>query len=137
LENIGRIDHTFTYHILKYYSSLPDLLVNLPGTVMMSERKGRYFTMITRRLNKIKSGYKGFYAPRFIKVGSKFNYNIDKYVPEGICNRNGNPLIKSTHIDFQDWKVSLIDSRPMKYVCMRGMFAVCKENILHLKITLN
>jgi hypothetical protein len=132
LDNIGRIDHTLVYHILNHYSNLPDLLVNLPGTVMMSERKGRYFTMIARRLGKIITNYKGFYAPRFIKVGSKFNYNIDKYVPEGICNRNGNPLIKSTYADFQDWKVSLIDSRPIKYVCMRGMFAVGKENILHI-----
>jgi hypothetical protein len=132
LDNIGRIDHTLVYHILNHYTELPDLLVNLPGTVMMSERKGRYFTMIARRLNKIITNYKGFYAPRFFKVSNNYNYNINDYVPEGICNRNGNPLIKSTYVDFQDWKVSVVDSRPIKYVCMRGMFAVGRDNILHI-----
>ena len=48
LENIGRIDHTVVYHILNHWDSLPDILVNLPGTFLMSERKGRYFSAINK-----------------------------------------------------------------------------------------
>lgn len=133
-KNIGRIDHTLAHHILEHYESLPDILVSLPGTVMMSPVKGGYFTSIVRRgVKNVKTNYKGFYSPRFKKVGSNFNYNINDYIPEGICNRNnGNPFIKSEYSNFQEWKKALIDDRPIKYVAMRAMFVVCKENIKHI-----
>ena len=77
MENIGRIDHTLVYHILNHWDSLPDLLVSLPGSIMMCENKGRYFSMIMKRITKIKSDYLGFYSPRFRKVNNRFNYSID------------------------------------------------------------
>jgi len=134
MENVGRIDHTLAYHIIQNWETLPDQLINLPGTIMMSEKKGRYFSMISKVIKKetIESIYRGFYAPRFRKVGNNFNYSIDDYVAEGICNRNGNKLIKSEFKDFQEWKVSTVDSEPMYYTAMRGMFIVSKENILHI-----
>jgi len=133
LENIGRIDHTLVYHILEHFDSLPDILISLPGTVMMSPRKGGYFSAIVRRLSTNIVKYKGFYSPRFKKVGSDFNYNISEYEPEGLCNRkNGNPFIKSEYSNFQEWKKAIIDDRPIKYIAMRGMFAVCKENIRYV-----
>jgi hypothetical protein len=134
LENVGRIDHTLVYHILEHFDSLPDILVSVPGTVMMSPRKGAYFSSIIRRgVKNVKTVYKGFYSPRFKKVGSNFNYNISEYEPEGVCNRNnGNKFIKSEYSDFQEWKKAIIDDRPIKYIAMRGIFAVCKENIKHV-----
>jgi hypothetical protein len=132
-KNIGRIDHTLVNHILLHWDCLPNILVNLPGTVLMSEKKGRYFSSINRSLKSLKTYYKGFYSPRFKKVVSNFNYNINNYEPEGICNRNnGNTFIKSEYLDFQAWKTAIIDSRPIKYVCIRCMFAVCKENIKYI-----
>jgi hypothetical protein len=132
LENIGRIDHTLTHHILKYYDNLPDILINLPGSVMMSKNKGYYLNAIMRRLDNL-SRYSGFFAPRFHRVSPKFNYTIDNYQAEGACNRNNNPFIKSEYPDFRAWKLALIDDRPMRYIGMRGMFAVGKENITHIK----
>ena len=133
VNNIGRIDHTVAYHILNHWDNLPDILVNLPGTVLMSEKKGRYFSAINRSLNALNTHYKGFYSPRFRKVSSNFNYNIHNYEPEAICNRNnGSSFVKSEFKDFQAWKEAVVDSRPIKYVCMRCMFAVNKENILHI-----
>ena len=133
LENKGRIDHTVVYHILNNWNNLPDTLVNLPGTILMSEKKGRYFTSINRSLQYLNKDYKGFYAPRFKKISSNFNYSIGNYEPEGICNRNnGSIFLKSEYTDFKTWKESIIDSRPIKYVCMRCMFAVHKNNILHI-----
>jgi hypothetical protein len=133
MENIGRIDHTVVYHILNHWDSLPDILVNLPGTVLMSERKGRYFSAINKSLKNLDTYYKGFFAPRFKKVPSTFNYTISNYEPEGICNRNnGNNFVKSEFKDFVEWKETIIDSRPLKYVCLRCMFAVSSANIKHI-----
>ena len=129
MDNIGRIDHTVVYHILNHWGSLPDILVNLPGTVLMSEKKGKYFSAINRSLKNLDTYYKGFFAPRFKKVSSNFNYTISNYEPEGICNRNGNPFIKSEYRDFLEWKKALIDDNQVKHVALRGMFAISKENI--------
>jgi hypothetical protein len=131
LPNIGRIDHTLAYHILEHWDNLPDILINLPGSIMMCKKKGYYLSSIMRRLDTM-SRYRGFYSPRFHKVSRNFNYSISGYHAEGLCNRNNNPFIKSEYPDFQAWKLGLIDDRPMKYIAMRGMFTVSKENITHI-----
>jgi len=128
VENIGRIDHTIAYHILETWDTPADVLVSLPGSIMMCRMKGAYLSYIVSNLKNIKTRYKGFFSPRFHRVSKKFNYSIDSYVSEGLCNKNDNPFIKSEYKDFQDWKTKLVDSIPVKFIAMRGMFAVCKEN---------
>ena len=132
LPNIGRIDHTLTYHILEHWDNLPETLINLPGSILMCKHKGYYLNAIIKRRNVIKTKHSGFYSPKFLKI-SNYNYNINEYQAEGTCNRNDNKFIKSEYIDFQEWKKAIIDDRPMRYLAMRGMFAVSKENILHIK----
>ena len=132
LPNVGRIDHTLVNHILENWGNLPDILVNLPGSIMMCEKKGHYLSSIIKRLPDISTKYSGFYGPRFHKVGPRFNYQIDNYQAEGVCNRNDNPFIKSEYPDFQAWKRAVVDERPIHYVAMRAMFAVSRDNITHI-----
>jgi hypothetical protein len=132
LPNIGRIDHTIVYHILNNWDNLPDNLIFLPGTSTMCLKKGQYLGSIKRNLQKLKSKHLGFYAPRFFKVNETYNYAINDYMASGRCNRNGNKFIKSEYPHFQAWKTAVIDDLPMKYVQLRGMFAVSKENILYI-----
>ena len=133
LPNIGRIDHTIVYHILNKWDSLEETNIFLPASILMSKVKGSYLSGINKRINCVKERYSGFYSPRFHFVSPNFNYSIDNYVAEGICNRNDNPFVKSEYPDFQVWKKAIIDDRPMRYVGMRGMFLVSKENIVHIK----
>ena len=127
LENVGRIDHTLTYHIINNWDSLEDIIVNLPASILMCKLKGSYLNAIRKRLREL-DRWNGFFSPRFRKVGN-FNYSIDDYHAEGVCNRNDNPFIKSEYPDFLTWKAAIIDNLPMKCVAMRGMFAVKRENI--------
>ena len=131
LPNIGRIDHTLAYHIVEHWDNLPETLVNLPGSVMMCQKKGHYLSAIIKRVNSMDK-YSGFFGPRFHKVGNNFNYSIDNYQAEGMCNRNGNKFVKSEYPDFQAWKKAIIDEHPMSYIAMRGMFAVSRANITHI-----
>jgi hypothetical protein len=130
--NIGRIDHTLAQFIVQNWENLPETVISLPGSIMMCEKKGQYLSSIMKRAPLLKTKYSGFYSPRFMRVSPRFNYTIDGYQAEGKCNRNDNPFIKSEYPDFQEWKKALIDDRPMRYIGMRGMFAVSKENILHI-----
>lgn len=132
LPNIGRIDHTLAYHIIEDWDSLPDIIINIPGSIMMCPVKGQYLSMIMKSIPILQSKYSGFYGPRFRKTDNRFNYTIDNYQAEGVCNRNDNPFIKSEYADFKAWKTAIIDNLPMRYVAMRGMFSVCKENIRHI-----
>ena len=134
LPNLGRIDHTIAYHITKHWDTLPNKIIFIPASIYMCKFKGRYLEAILKRVGVVKERFKGFYGPRFHIVNPKFNYNIDNYQAEGNCNKNGNKFIKSEYTDFQEWKNALIDTRPMRYVSMRGMFIVCKENIKHIDL---
>ena len=132
LPNIGRIDHTLAYHIIQNWDSLEETIVSLPASILMCHLKGSYLSAIRKRLLVVKNQYHGFYSPRFHKVDNTFNYTIDNYQAEGSCNRNNNKFIKSEYPDFQTWKAAIIDAIPMKYVGMRGMFVVNRENIKHI-----
>lgn len=129
LPNIGRIDHTITYHICENWENLDDIYIFLPASILMCYKKGAYLSMIRKNLKKIKEKYNGFYAPRFHKVELNYNYTIDNYQAEGKCNKNDSLFIKSTFKNFREWKDGIVDTIPMKYLGMRGMFVVCKENI--------
>ena len=131
LPNIGRIDHTIVYHILENWDNLEDTIVSLPGSVLMCKMKGAYLSAIRKKIPVIDQ-FKGYYSPRFRKIGPQFNYSIDNYQAEGSCNRNDNQFIKSEYPDFQTWKNALIDDRPMHYLSLRGMFVVNKENIKYI-----
>jgi len=134
LPNIGRIDHTLAYYILENWENLPDTIINLPGSILMCAKKGSYLNAMKKRFNLVKEKYNGFYSPRFHRVNPEtFNYTIDNYEAEGYCNKNNNPFIKSEYADFKEWKMALIDDRPVRYLAMRGMFVVSRENILHIK----
>jgi len=131
LPNIGRIDHTIVYHILNNWDTLEDTIISLPGSILMCYAKGGYLSAISKRIHLIKN-FRGFYSPRFSRIGKSFNYSIENYQAEGLCNRNDNQFIRSEYPDFQTWKNALIDTRPMRYVSMRGMFIVNRENIKHI-----
>jgi len=129
LPNIGRIDHTLAYHILETWECPADVLVSLPGSIMMCKQKGAYLSKIVKNIEFIKTKYQGFYSPRLRTVPPTFNYSISDFQATGLRNFNGNPFIKSEYPDFQTWKNKLIDTNPIKFVAARTMFVVCKENI--------
>ena len=131
LPNVGRIDHTIAYHITSNWDNLSDNIVFIPASIYLCRNKGRYLDAICKRINTV-NHYKGFYGPRFYRVNSTYNYSIDDYQAEGNCNKNGNKFIKSTFKDLQEWKNALIDTRPIRYIAMRGMFIVNKENIKYI-----
>ena len=134
LPNVGRIDHTIAYHITTNWDNLSDKIIFIPASIYMCKFKGRYFDAILKRVGFVKEHFKGFYGPRFHIVNPKFNYSINNYQAEGNCNKNENKFVKSEYSDFQEWKIAIIDTRPMRYVSMRGMFIVCKENIKHIDL---
>ncbi len=133
--NVGRANHTLAHYIVNNWESLPDVLVSLPGSVLLSTKKGKFFNDLKKNIEHI-NRFRGFYTPRFLKVGRTYNCSFDSYLPSTNCNKNGNELIKSEYPDFQSWKKALVDSRDMHYISMRTMLVVAKANIKHIDISI-
>jgi hypothetical protein len=134
LPNIGRIDHSIAHYILANWDNLPDTLISVPGSILMCAKKGHYLNAMRKRFDVVKERYRGYYSPRFHKINpNTYNYTIDNYQAEGACNRNDNPFIKSEYPDFISWKNAIVDDRPIRYLGMRGMFVVSRENIVYIK----
>ena len=134
LVNVGKMEHTIAYHIVKNWDSLPDNLIFLPGSILMNPQKGKFLGSIIRNVPELTSKHKGFYSPKFKKVSSSYNYtnSKNKAVTKGTRNVNNSDLVKSQFPTFMDFKNELIDTKPIHYTCYRSMFAVAKENILYI-----
>jgi len=134
LVNVGKMEHTIAYHIVKNWDSLPDTLIFLPGSILMNPQKGKFLGSIIRNVPELCIKHKGFYSPKFKKVSKNYNYtnSKNKALTKGTRNVNNSDLVKSQFPTFIDFKKELIDNKPIHYTCYRSMFAVAKEIILHI-----
>jgi hypothetical protein len=71
IENVGKNDHTYLYHIIKNYDKLSDIMVFLPGSINIDCKKKQAIEILN---NIIKSNYKKAYF-----IGSYHNNLRDKY----------------------------------------------------------
>jgi len=122
VENVGRHNETIARYISENYNNLPDVMMFIPGTIMMTPQKGLYLSQMSRNLSQL-GRFKGFYSPNFIKVGKKYNYIAKEF-------ENGPKLAECAYKSFNEWKESIIPGSNIKFVCYRGMMVVAKENIL-------
>jgi hypothetical protein len=51
LENIGKCDHTYLYHIIQNYENLSNILVFLPGSLNMEYKKDKSVKMLNYIIN--------------------------------------------------------------------------------------
>jgi hypothetical protein len=130
-DNIGRHNETIAKYIVDNYDNLPDTVLFIPGTVMMNPKKGLYLAQLCKHMKNIDS-FRGFFSPRFRKVGRNYNYSVKEYLSTSQCNANDSEFIRSDIGTFNDWKKVIIagDDQPVKYICYRGIFAVNRDNIL-------
>jgi hypothetical protein len=137
VENLGKNEHTILYHIINNKDSLADTNVFLPGSIMMNPLKGKFLGNIIKNIPFVNGKYSGFYSPRFKKVKKNYNFSIKENQVEPVKrNFNGLESIKSGFTDFKTFKETLIDDKPLKYMCYRSQFIVSKENILQVDLSI-
>ena len=123
VNNVGRHNETIASYIVENYDNLPDVVMFVPGTVMMTPQRGLYISQMSKNLSQLEK-FKGFYSPKFIRVGKKYNYIAAKEL------ENGSKLVEGKYNSFNEWKESIIPDTIVKFVCYRGMMVVEKRNIL-------
>ena len=132
LNNVGKCDHTYIYHIVENYNNLPSIgCVFLPGSANMDVKypkalqtyksfvKYKKSTMVCLKFNNIKE--------------QLYNFEMKNYETAYPSNKTGTET-KTTlaHIrPFGKWFENKFGNLQIKHVTFGGMFAVSRNHILN------
>ena len=131
LENVGKCDHTYLYHVIKNYNKLSDITIFLPGSCNMKWKQKKAKKMISQ-INKNNQAVI-LYNENMENVLDKiYNFYLDFNENAFEVNRIGN-----SNSDFEPSKI-----RPfgkcynyhfsdinLKYVTYGGIFSISKNDI--------
>jgi hypothetical protein len=130
LENVGRCDHTYLYHIIQNYDNLADVTIFLPGSADMSykiERAKRQVLEVEKHKNTV------FIGSRHNDVKTHhYNFQLDEWKASDSRNysvNSENKLLLADIRPFGKWYESHFKDIVVHYVVLSGIFAVSREHI--------
>ena len=132
INNVGRCDHTYLYHIIKNYNNLADITIFLPGSCDMDYKM--YKTNIL--LNAINKHNKAvfLYESKFNNVQLElYDFKLELYTASNIKNKLINPesMLKLALIrPYGNWYKSKFNNKIINYVSYYGIFSIAKKDIL-------
>jgi hypothetical protein len=131
LDNVGRCDHTYLYHIIKNYNNLADVTIFLPASCMDSHKKEFTFNVIKHVLETKTTVLQGGILD---DVRSHlYNFTLDEWKAtnkENIEVNHESLLEKSPIRPFGKWYDANFGSDlKVKVFCFYGIIAVAREHI--------
>jgi hypothetical protein len=135
LDNVGRCDHTYLYHIVNNYDNLKDYTVFLPGSNDISYKLAKS-TLIMEEIEK---------KDKTIFIGSRFNNVKDYYYNFSLDEYKGtylaNYTLQEDNIDnyyvgkspirpFGKWYNYHFGDRVTTFASFWGIFSLSRENII-------
>lgn len=133
LPNVGRCDHTFLYHIITNYENLSNLTVFFPGSIHMSNKKGKAIQI----LNSIKNNnyqnalFIGEYTPNLL---NKFNnFKLDNWLSSDENNAKlyTNSSLKPSIIrPYGKWFKFHFGKKLINYYTINSIFSIDKRDII-------
>ena len=136
LNNIGKCDHTYLYHIVENYNDLKNIIVFFPGSLDMPIKKQKAIKLLN---NIIKSNYNNAY---FIGkntnrgISNEFkNFTLNEYVtsyPSNklITNKNNNKCQKCKIRPYGKWYNFFFGKTIAKWYTYMGIFSIDKKDII-------
>lgn len=132
LDNVGRCDHTYLYHIIKNYNNLADVTIFLPGSCMDPHKKKFTMNVINNVLKTKTTVLQGDILNDVRK--DLYNFTLDSYKATNKENVEINPesqLEKSPIRPFGKWfDVNFGSDLKVKVFCFYGIIAVAREHII-------
>jgi len=139
LDNVGRCDHTYLYHIVKNFDNLNTILVFFPGSINMGIKKDKA-RMLLEKLKKnncTNTVFMAHYEPNGI-LNSFFNFSLDRWSASESNNfvkNNESKLDLSKLRPYGKWFLYNFGNINVKYYNYHGIFSIHKEDVIkHLKI---
>ena len=132
LENVGRCDHTYLYHIVNNYDNLAEITVFLPGSCNMQNKKDK----ATRLLENIEKSKTAIFISDTTHENVKtdlYDFTLDEWASSDESNKSINAessLDKSKIRPFGKWYESNFGDSVVKHVTYLGIYSVSKHDIL-------
>ena len=132
LDNVGRCDHTYLYHIINNYDNLTDITIFLPGSGNM----GAKLNKIKNLIQFIKKHNSAIFLSNEQYTNVKddlYNFTLDYWSASHGQNRDINPESKleiSKIRPFGKWYECYFNDIHIHHVSYWGIFSVDKRDIL-------
>lgn len=132
INNVGRCDHTYLYHIVNNYDNLADINIFLPGSLNLFYKKNKAETM----LNKINELNKAVFISDYRSSNiskSFYNFQLDDYVSaekKNITKHNQEKLKISYIRPYGKWYDNNFKNIVIKNSSFFGIFSIAKKDIL-------
>ena len=133
LQNVGKCDHTYLYHIINNYDNLADVTVFLPGSAHMKE-KMKKTKRIMNELENNNNNNSVFLGSSMNDVKTQlYNFKLDEWKTSNKENFNQNhesKLSVAYKRPFGKWFESNFGSIQIQHVSYGGIMAISKQHIL-------
>jgi hypothetical protein len=131
VDNVGRCDHTYLYHIINNYNDLADIVVFLPGSLDMSNKIDTAERLINNITNLNKAVFLGTYSD---DVKEEFyDFKLDEWQASYGLNadiNNETKLLKSPTRPFGKWFQKNFGDIKVNYHCYFGIFSIDRRDII-------
>lgn len=135
IENVGRCDHSYLYHIIKYYNNLADVTMFLPGSATLESKIGRVkfsfrkvysdfdSVLVCVKHNDVRKEMGGFYLNEWLSSNEdNSKINSDK------------TMLNSSIRPFGAWYDNIFGDLKIQYICYLGILSVSKLTIYNRKV---
>ena len=132
IENVGRCDHTYIYHIVNNYNSLSKYTMFLPGSCNMENKKGKAIRWIKEFEEKRSPIFIGNKVEKGVKQ-ELYNFQIDEWISSDVKNKNINPENKLQLHDirpFGKWYEKHFGDKDIYYISYFGVIGADRDYIL-------
>jgi hypothetical protein len=131
LNNVGKCDHTYLYHIIDNYNNIADITVFFPGSLDMPYKK----KIGIKILNEINLRNKAIFISLNQNDIKKLHYNfkLDRYKTTHIANKEKNSevlLKRNTIRPFGLWFENIFGNIKVNCLIYYGIFSIDKNDII-------
>jgi hypothetical protein len=133
IENVGKCDHTYLFHIVSNYDNLANIIVFFPGSLDMIYKKNKAILI----LNKItQHNYENAYFVGYYHQSIKESFNTFKLDNYKTLNKNNlllnneKKLKKSRIRPYGNWYNYFFGNIQAHWVTFWGIFSIDKKDII-------
>jgi hypothetical protein len=138
IENVGKNDHTYLYHIVTNYDTLSNVVVFFPGSINIDYKKSKATQILN---NIIKSNYTKAYFIGYSQSNIKdsfYNFQLDEWKTSDSQNfiKNDESKLQLAKIrPYGLWYKYFFGNTIAKWSTWWGIFSVDKRDIIQHPIT--
>jgi hypothetical protein len=132
LDNIGRCDHTYVYHMHEQYDNLADVTIFTTGSAHLPHKNGNMRFIVPKVFETKNSVFRVMNEPEYKDKFKEFKMNAWRATnTNNQENASKNSLHPAIIRPFGKWYESLFSGIDVKHVAYGGVFAVSRAHIHH------